>query len=169
MSCQFFRNVMSRPYSHHKNTARAEVEAWWAGPDQACESWPIKADLAIWEEKETEAFRQRVNRGAAVTDNLRQIMCLLIILITFLVDIQNKRTWNIFSILAAAGDSESCSRTRQHAGLLSLVTMFLKATKFCLPTGPGPLCHCTMFCHSCNLKSVKPEQTPFHTLAFLTF
>lgn len=87
----------------------------------------------------------------------------------FLVDTQKKRTWNFFSILAAAGDSESCSRTRQQAGLLSLVTMFSKASKFCLPTGPGPLCHCTMFCHSCNLKSVKPEQTPFHTLAFLTF
>lgn len=34
---------------------------------------------------------------------------------------------------------------------------------------PGPLCHSKVFCHSCNLKSVKQEQISFHTLAFLTF
>lgn len=50
MSCQYLSNaVMSQPYSHHKNTGRAEVDAWWAGPAQACESGPIKADLAFWE------------------------------------------------------------------------------------------------------------------------
>lgn len=60
----------------------------------------------------------------------------------------------------------SCSRTLQLGGHFpknsNLSVVQRQASVYLLG-------HSTVFCHSCNLKSVKQEQISFHTLAFLTF
>lgn len=72
---------------------------------------------------------------------------------------------------SAAKDAASCSRTLKQNGNfpeqgLESDSVFGEVRLY-LPIGPP--CHFTVFCFSCNLKSVRREQISFHTLAFLTF
>ena len=57
---EFWKVVMSQLHSRHPqprpqlghggiNNGRADDEARWAVPAQACESWPIRVDWAFWD------------------------------------------------------------------------------------------------------------------------